>query len=102
MMHWRSRATGICTGDQGIWSRAQTLHDVGGVPRQPLMEDIELSKKLKAVAKPVVAPVVLTTSPRRWRRGGVVRTIVRMWRFRWRYYRGATAEALAAEYADSG
>ena len=52
-MNWRAAATGICTGDQGIFVHRSLLDAVGGVPRQRLMEDIELSRRLKRLARPI-------------------------------------------------
>ncbi|MCP5181146.1 MAG: TIGR04283 family arsenosugar biosynthesis glycosyltransferase [Pseudomonadales bacterium] len=97
-MHWRSRLSGICTGDQGMWVRRSVLTCVGGVPTQPLMEDIELSRRLKRVGRPCVLPATLTTSPRRWQRDGLWRTIVSMWWFRLRYFFGAEPGDLAVAY----
>ena len=97
-MNRRSQITGICTGDQGIFVHADLLARVGGVPPQPLMEDIELSKRLKDVSPPLIPPIRLHTSARRWEQAGVLRTIGSMWRLRWRYWRGASPEALAREY----
>jgi rSAM/selenodomain-associated transferase 2 len=98
LMNWRSRATGICTGDQGIFVHRQLLERVGGVPEQPLMEDVELSARLCRVARPVCSRVRLTSASRRWARDGVVRTIVRMWQLRLRYWLGAGPEVLARDY----
>ncbi len=98
-MHWRSRLTGICTGDQGIFVSRRLLERVGGVPRQPLMEDIELSRRLKRLGGPPhVVPVVVRSSPRRWQIHGVWRTIFLMWSMRFRYWRGVSPEALASAY----
>ena len=47
MMNARSRLTGIATGDQGIFVTRALFEAVGGFPAQPLMEDIELSRRLK-------------------------------------------------------
>lgn len=98
-MHWRSRITGICTGDQGIWVTRTCLEAAGGMPRQPLMEDIELSRRLKRRSHPRILPVHLRTTPRRWQAGGLWRTIVFMWSLRLRYWLGATPESLARRYA---
>ncbi len=100
MMHWRSRLSGICTGDQGIWTERALLDRVGGIPVQPLMEDIELSVQLRRLAWPRVLPATLTTSSRRWQARGLVRTIVLMWWFRLRYFLGTPAQTLALAYAD--
>ena len=61
------------------------------------MEDIELSRRLRALAPPGL-PARSASSPRAGagRQHGVWRTILLMWRLRWRYWRGASAEALAA------
>lgn len=97
-MHWRSRLTGICTGDQGLWMMRPELERAGGMPRQPLMEDIELSRRLKLNGRPRVLGLTIRTSPRRWQTGGLWRTIFRMWLFRLRYFFGATPEALERDY----
>ncbi|GGC56018.1 TIGR04283 family arsenosugar biosynthesis glycosyltransferase [Marinobacter halophilus] len=95
-MNWRSRLTGICTGDQGMFVRRDVFEALGGFRLMPLMEDVELSKRLKLVARPhrIAAPV--TTDSRRWEQDGVWSTIVLMWRLRWRYWRGDAPESLAA------
>ena len=97
-MNLRSWITGICTGDQGIFVHRQLLDEAGGMPRQSLMEDIELSRRLKARRRPDCRWQTIATSPRRWRARGVVRTVLSMWRFRLRYWLGADPERLAREY----
>ncbi len=97
-MNLRSRYTGIATGDQAIFVRADSFSQVGGFPDQPLMEDIEISKRLKHIARPACLRTRVTTSGRRWESHGVWRTIVLMWSLRWRYWRGASPEQLARAY----
>ncbi len=98
LMNRRSRWTGICTGDQGMFVERQVLLSAGGIPAQRLMEDIELSRRLKRLARPQARPETITTSARRWRRDGVLVTVLSMWRFRLRYWFGADPEVLAREY----
>jgi rSAM/selenodomain-associated transferase 2 len=98
LMNARSRLTGICTGDQGIFVHRDLLRQVGGMPRQSLMEDIELCRRLKRLDRPDCRPEAIGTSARRWRSEGTLKTIVGMWRFRLRYWRGADPEQLAREY----
>ena len=100
-MNWRSWVTGICTGDQGIFVHQRLLAHIGGMPRQSLMEDIELCKRLRRLRRPECRYETVRTSPRRWRQGGAVRTVLTMWRFRLRYWRGVDAEVLAREYYGS-
>lgn len=98
MMSVRSKLTGICTGDQGIFAHRALLDVAGGMPEQPLMEDIELSRRLRRLARPRCPAVTLTTSSRRWLEHGVWRTVVAMWWFRLRYWLGTDPAALARDY----
>ena len=81
-MNQRSRATGIATGDQAMFVRREVFQRIGGFPQQPLMEDIELSKRLRKLARPACLRQRVITSGRRWERNGVWRTIVLMWLLR--------------------
>ena len=98
LMNWRSRLTGIATGDQALFVRRDVFERLAGFPEQPLMEDIELSKRLRSLSPPACLRQRVTTSGRRWEAHGVWRTIFLMWRLRWRYWRGESADALAQHY----
>lgn len=98
LMNWRSRLTSIATGDQALFMRRETFESVDGFPDQPLMEDIEMSRRLGALAAPVCIAERVATSGRRWESRGVWRTIVLMWCLRWRYWRGESAQRLAQAY----
>lgn len=98
MMNWRSRLTGIATGDQAIFVRRDMFEKLRGFPIQPLMEDVELCKRLLALSKPACLAQCVTASGRRWETHGVWRTIVLMWRLRWAYWRGVPASELAKAY----
>ncbi len=98
MMNWRSRLTGIATGDQAIFVTREAFDAVGGFPDQPLMEDIALSRALKRVSPPLCLRGPVATSARRWEQGGAWRTIALMWRLRLAYFFGADPAALAQAY----
>ena len=98
LMNLRSRYTGIATGDQALFVRRDLFQRVGGFPDQPLMEDIELSRRLRAIAPPLCLRQRVTTSGRRWEQRGVWRTIALMWLLRWRYWRGVAPDVLARAY----
>lgn len=98
MMNCRSRLTGVATGDQAIFVMASVFHALGGFPEQPLMEDIELSRRLKCQGRPACLRARVITSGRRWEHRGVWRTIMLMWWIRWRYWRGESAARLARVY----
>ncbi len=97
-MNIRSRITGIPTGDQAIFMRTQQFHQQGGFPDQPLMEDIELSTRLRRIQSPLCLSDKVQTSGRRWLNNGIFTTIVLMWCLRWRYWRGESPEVLAEHY----
>jgi len=99
MMNWRSRLSGVATGDQAIFMNRAAFDAVGGYAEIPLMEDIVISKALRRLAPPHCLRPPLTTSGRRWLKGGVWRTIWLMWRLRARFFCGADPARLAAEYA---
>ncbi len=97
-MNWRSRFSGIATGDQGIFVSRDLFQRIGGFPRQALMEDIELSRRLKSVARPMCLPRRVTTSGRRWCRRGLMRTVILMWWLRLAYWLGVSPARLVIWY----
>lgn len=97
-MNLRSRLTGIATGDQGLFMTREAFGAAGGFPDQPLMEDIEMSRRLKRLSPSACLKEKVTSSGRRWERDGAWRTLLLMWQLRWRYWRGESAESLAQEY----
>lgn len=98
LMNWRSRATGICTGDQGIFVDRKAFEAAGGFPEIALMEDVALSRALKRVGRPLCLTQPIITSSRRWEENGVLRTVLLMWRLRLAYFFGASPERLARSY----
>jgi rSAM/selenodomain-associated transferase 2 len=96
---WRSRLTGVATGDQAIFVARDAFERVGGFPPLPLMEDIALSRMLKrSHGRPLCLAEPVVTSSRRWEEHGVYRTILLMWTLRARYYLGADPVELARAY----
>jgi rSAM/selenodomain-associated transferase 2 len=100
-MNWRSRLTGICTGDQAIFITRDAYEQLAGFAPIALMEDIEFSRRAKKLSRPAVIAQRVTTSGRRWERLGVLRTIVLMWRLRFAYFRGVDPVQLARRYRDA-
>lgn len=99
MMNGRSRLTGIATGDQGLFMRRETYERVGGFAGLPLMEDIDLCRRLKqVVGRPVCPAGHLVTSSRRWESRGILRTVLLMWRLRLGFALGEDATRLARRY----
>lgn len=98
LMNLRSCLTGIATGDQAIFVSADKFNNIGGFADLLLMEDIQLSKDLLQISRPVCLSQKATTSGRRWLDKGIWRTIWLMWRLRWAYWRGVPADILSEHY----
>ncbi|WP_372828670.1 TIGR04283 family arsenosugar biosynthesis glycosyltransferase [Polaromonas sp.] len=98
LMNLRSRWSGIATGDQAMFMTRAAFDAVGGFPAQPLMEDIEISRRLRRLSRPACLRAKVLTSGRRWETRGVWRTVLLMWRLRFAYWRGAAPEHLAELY----
>lgn len=98
LMNLRSRLSGIATGDQAMFVIRSVFDAIGGFPDQPLMEDVEISRRLLAISRPACITRCVITSGRRWEKHGVWRTIWLMWRLRWAYWRGVPAQKLAEAY----
>ncbi len=101
MMNWRSRLTGIATGDQVIFVTGQAFAKVGQYPEIALMEDIALSKALKKISPPICLRAMVTSSARRWEHNGIIKTILLMWCLRLGYFLGADPKTLARLYTQS-
>lgn len=98
LMNWRSRISGIATGDQGLFMRRSSFEALNGFAPIALMEDIEICRRLKRLGPPACLSEPLVTSGRRWDEHGALHTIALMWVMRWRYWWGASPDALRRRY----
>ncbi|MBK6636433.1 MAG: TIGR04283 family arsenosugar biosynthesis glycosyltransferase [Rhodocyclaceae bacterium] len=98
MMNLRSRLTGIATGDQAIFVHRDLFSALGGYAPIPLMEDVELTTRLRQASRPACLRTRVTTSGRRWEKHGIARTVLLMWSLRLRYFFGADPAQLALAY----
>ncbi len=98
MINLRSRTSGIITGDQVMFVRRETFQAVGGFPQIPLMEDIEISKRLKRQGQPTHIQLRVVTSSRMWEDNGILRTITKMWALRLAYFIGVNPHTLVKYY----
>jgi rSAM/selenodomain-associated transferase 2 len=97
-MNLRSRLSGIATGDQAMFVRRELFNQLQGYAPIELMEDIELSSRLKKHSAPVCLRQQVITSSRRWEEKGVVRTVLCMWSIRLAYFFGSSSASLAKRY----
>ena len=99
LMNWRSRITGIATGDQVIFVSKKLFNEVKGYDDIFLMEDINLCTKLKKITPPLCLKEKVISSGRRWEKNGLVKTILLMWSLRIRYFFGENTEILSILYS---
>ena len=98
LMNLRSRITGIATGDQAMFVTRRAFDSVRGFPDQALMEDVELSSRLKRRGPPLCLRPPVVTSGRRWSGRGPARTILLMSWIRLLYFLGVAPDRLARMY----
>ncbi len=98
LMNWRSRLTGIATGDQAMFVLREAFAHLGGFAEIPLMEDIELSQRLKKISAPCCLHTRVVTSSRRWETQGILRTVLLMWGLRLAWFFGVSAARLHKIY----
>jgi rSAM/selenodomain-associated transferase 2 len=99
-MNTRSRITRISTGDQAMFVRRRIFQQLVGFSDMPIMEDIELSTRLKWTGRTAAIDKQVTTSFRRWERQGPLRTILLMWALRFLYWIGVSPRQIAQFYRD--
>lgn len=94
----RSALSGIATGDQAIFLTRALFEAVGGFEPIPLLEDVALCRRLRAVSRPCRLHAPVLSSSRRWEEHGILRTVLLMWRLRLAYYLGADPAVLVKTY----
>ena len=98
MANWRTQLTRIPYGDQGIFVRRAVFEQFGGYPDLPIMEDLELGRRMKQHGRTVLLPQIILTSSRRWDHEGAWYTTLRNQLFVLLYYMGLPASRLARWY----
>ncbi|MDP1587995.1 MAG: TIGR04283 family arsenosugar biosynthesis glycosyltransferase [Prosthecobacter sp.] len=73
----RGKVLAMPYGDQGLFLRRRLFHAIGGFPDWPILEDVEMIKRLRYLGQFVITPEAAATSARRWQQGGVLRTWAR-------------------------
>ena len=96
----RVRFSGVPFGDQTIFLTREIYEAVGGMPALPIMEDYELSRRLKTICPPKQLRQKVYTSPRRFESGGNIRTMVQMRHLRHLYRTGTPIDEIARRYGE--
>lgn len=86
-------------GDQAIFVGRSALLQIGGVPAIPLMEDVELARRLRQTGfRFALLPERVSTSPRRWQKDGIIHRTLNNWILLLRYLWGTDPVKLAEQY----
>lgn len=95
----KHRLTRVPYGDQAIFMRRDYFKTIGGYPEIPLMEDVELMKRVKRQGGCItILREAVATSSRKWEKDGVAYTIIRNWMIQALYLFGVPAEKLVKYY----
>jgi rSAM/selenodomain-associated transferase 2 len=94
----RSRISRTGTGDQAIFVRRRIFDTLGGFADMPICEDLDFARRLKRAGRVACLRSKVITSARRWRNGGIMRTVLKMWKIRLLYLAGVPPARLARTY----
>jgi rSAM/selenodomain-associated transferase 2 len=94
----RRRLFALPYGDQALFARRRVLTAIGGVPDASIMEDLDLARALRRQGRLVHLALPVATSARRYRAGGVLRTMLRNWAALAAWRLGIDRERVAAWY----
>jgi rSAM/selenodomain-associated transferase 2 len=95
----RSRLNRIPFGDQAIFIRREFFKKIGGYKETPLMEDVELMRRIKKSGNKIwIFYDRVITSPRRWEREGVIYCTFRNWTLQTLYFLGVSPHKLIHYY----
>ena len=101
MANFRSLILKMPYGDQGLFMRRSDYFRVGGFKELPLMEDVDLVRRLNKIGTFKLVKAKVRTSARRYDRNGIVHTTVRNWSLIIRYLLGQSPEHLHRFYSDA-
>jgi rSAM/selenodomain-associated transferase 2 len=97
----RSKLTHIPYGDQCIFIRRNLFESIGGYGTMPLMEDVDLMRRVKkSGGKITILNQKVYTSPRRWEKEGIIFCTLRNWILILLYLIGMPPEYLSKFYPD--
>lgn len=89
LAEWRCRSFGWFLGDQAIFVRAKTFDLLDGFREMPLFEDLDFSRRMKSCGRLATLRPPVVSSPRRFSRGGPIRTTLSDLRLTFRYLRSS-------------
>lgn len=99
---WRTSWLHLPYGDQAIFIERQTLEALGGFKEWPLLEDVEMVRRLQRLSPPAIVQQPVTTSARRWEKLGFWQTALMNQAVLAGYTLGVDVHTLAGWYEATG
>jgi rSAM/selenodomain-associated transferase 2 len=94
----RARLLGFPYGDQALFVRRSEFEAIGGYREIPIMEDVDLAKRLRSRGRMVSLHATVTTTPRHWERLGPLLTTLLNWVAVTAFFLGVPPTRLAPPY----
>ena len=85
-------------GDQGLLIQRGIYFKNKGYKKIPLMEDLDLIKRLKNKVPLKMLTIPIYTSSRKWEKNNIVLQAIKNWNFRKRWLRGESIKSLYHDY----
>ncbi len=98
LVAWRVHLFGLAYGDQGIFVRRDVFERLGGFHEWPLMEDVDMVRRLRQQGAVRSLPLTMLSSARRWRRNGWFRHSTRNLCLLTLYFMGMSPTRLSRWY----
>jgi len=98
LVQLRTRLTQAPLGDQAQFVSRAIFKQLGGFREWPVLEDLDLIRRMKRKGEVVVLPLEATTSARRYLEDGIGRTVALNWLIWTLYFAGVPAQRLARLY----
>lgn len=100
LINLRTRLTRVPLGDQAQWVERPLFEQLGGYREWPILEDLDLARRLKRSGPGRLIPHPVTTSGRRFERRGALRTVALNWLIWTLFFAGVPPRRLARLYRD--
>jgi rSAM/selenodomain-associated transferase 1 len=97
-VRWRVRWLDLAYGDQALFVRRDAFHALGGYREWPLMEDVDLIRRLRRIGRLYHSSLAAVTSARRWERDGWWRRSAQNVLLQALFFAGASPLRLANRY----
>lgn len=98
LINLRTRITRVPLGDQAQWVTRELFQEIGGFRDWPILEDLDLARRLGRTGRGALLAGPVTTSARRFERRGTVRTVAVNWLIWILYFLGVHPRRLARLY----